>query len=183
MGFLDDYEPVEERIRAFWRDHPKGRLVTQLVQPAHEAGQRWIVKASAHRADEREPAGTGYAFEVDGAGNVNRTSALENCETSAVGRALAQLGYAAKGARPSREEMAKAAGGDGPPSRKWRRVGGEEVASPAATADHAAFIKSVGGEESAIRLANKAGFRVQHGAGLRALSKEQIRKILERTNA
>jgi hypothetical protein len=52
---------------------------------------------------------TGYAEEVRGAGNVNRTSHVENCETSAVGRALANAGYAGSDVnkRPSREEMGK----------------------------------------------------------------------------
>jgi hypothetical protein len=52
---------------------------------------------------------TGYAEEVRGAGNVNRTSHVENCETSAVGRALANAGMAGSDVskRPSREEMSK----------------------------------------------------------------------------
>jgi hypothetical protein len=52
---------------------------------------------------------TGYAEEVRGAGNVNRTSHVENCETSAVGRALANAGMAGTDVnkRPSREEMMK----------------------------------------------------------------------------
>jgi hypothetical protein len=53
--------------------------------------------------------GTGYAEEVRGAGNVNRTSHVENCETSAIGRALANCGMAGSdmSKRPSREEMSK----------------------------------------------------------------------------
>jgi hypothetical protein len=53
--------------------------------------------------------GTGYAEEVRGAGNVNRTSHVENCETSAIGRALANCGMAGSDMtkRPSREEMSK----------------------------------------------------------------------------
>lgn len=51
---------------------------------------------------------TGWAREVDGEGLVNATSALENCETSAIGRALANAGYSTSKQRASREEMAKA---------------------------------------------------------------------------
>jgi hypothetical protein len=50
---------------------------------------------------------TGHAEEIRNMGNVNKTSSLENCETSSLGRALANGGYAAKGRRPSREEMQK----------------------------------------------------------------------------
>lgn len=103
---LEDYEPVEDRLARFWNDHPTGSVTTQLV--ARDNGE-WVFRAEVFRdeADPR-PAGVGYAHEVDGQGNVNRTNACENCETSAVGRALAQAGYAPKGARPSREEMVKA---------------------------------------------------------------------------
>jgi hypothetical protein len=104
---LADYEPVEERLRRFWADHPNGRIVTDLV---HRDERQYIVRADVYtdRDDER-PAATGYAEEVVGSTPVNKTSALENAETSAVGRCLANLGYAPKGARASREEMEKAA--------------------------------------------------------------------------
>lgn len=107
MAFnLDDYEPVADRIERFWKDHPKGMVTTDLV---HHDGKTFIVKATiwtvAPGTDDVSGA-TGYAEEVVGSTNVNRTSALENCETSAIGRALANLGYAVKN-RASREEMEK----------------------------------------------------------------------------
>jgi len=106
MGFLDDYEPVEDRIRAFWNDHPEGRIVTDML-PAPEG--QWIVKAEVWRTAQELtfPDATGLAHEHVTETGVNSTSALENCETSAIGRALANLGYAAKGKRASREEMSK----------------------------------------------------------------------------
>jgi hypothetical protein len=109
-GFLDDYEPVEDRLRAFWADHPMGRIVTKML-PAPEG--QFIVHASVFLDDGRVTA-TGLAQEVVAAKGVNSTSALENCETSAIGRALANLGYAAKGKRPSREEMEKTKRDDTP---------------------------------------------------------------------
>lgn len=103
---LDDYEPVEDRLQRFWTDHPDGRMLTELVRAE---GDLVIFRAEAYRAtDDELPASTGHAHEVTGSSPVNKTSALENCETSAIGRALANLGYAAKGQRPSREEMVKA---------------------------------------------------------------------------
>lgn len=107
MAFnLQDYEPVEERLRRFWDEHHGGRIVTELVVAPE--GQ-WIVKTSVWvDANEERATSTGYAHEVVTERGVNSTSALENCETSSIGRALANLGYATKGKRPSREEMAKA---------------------------------------------------------------------------
>jgi hypothetical protein len=106
MGFdLSNYEPVEKRIDRFYGEFKNGRIVTELV--AH-SDQMFIVKAFAYRdaADER-PASTGFAEERVGSNPVNRQSALENCETSAIGRCLANLNFAPKGARPSLEEMTK----------------------------------------------------------------------------
>jgi len=106
MGFdLSDYEPVEDRLAKFWEDYPSGRIATQL-QPSPEGA--WIVAAQAYRdISDPHPAATGLAQETVGSSGVNRTSALENCETSAIGRCLANMGYAPKGKRASREEMAK----------------------------------------------------------------------------
>jgi hypothetical protein len=106
MAFdLSNYEPVEKRIDRFYMEYKNGRIVTELV--AH-SDQMFIVKAFAYRdaADER-PASTGFAEERVGSNPVNRQSALENCETSAIGRCLANLNFAPKGARPSLEEMTK----------------------------------------------------------------------------
>lgn len=105
---LNDYETVDQRIRRFYTDHPQGRITTTLVSADGEPGRtRWVVKASVWRDRiDGEPDGTGYAFENDGAGMANKTSALENCETSAIGRSLAQIGYSGD-KRATREEMAK----------------------------------------------------------------------------
>lgn len=102
----NDYEDVDTRLHRFYEQHPKGRIITALEAATED---RFIVCASVFRDDvDPRPAATGYAQEVVGSSPVNRTSALENCETSAVGRALANLGLSPKGARPSREEMQKA---------------------------------------------------------------------------
>ena len=109
---LENYETVDSRIKRFYGDHPDGAIRTELVEAVGEIGKtRWTVKASIWKnADSATPDGTGYAFEVDGSGMANRTSALENCETSAIGRALANIGYSGD-KRASREEMAKAQAG------------------------------------------------------------------------
>jgi hypothetical protein len=107
MGFnLADYQPVEERNAQFWAKYPEGRLLTEMV---FDDGQRCVFRCEAYKnSEDARPAATGHAEEHVTTRGVNSTSALENCETSAEGRALARLGFAPKGARPSREEMEKA---------------------------------------------------------------------------
>lgn len=105
MFNLEDYETVEERLAKFWKEHPDGRISTEVVE---HTLQRFIIKASIYRTEvDAHPWTTGFAEETVSTRGVNSTSALENCETSAIGRALANANYAAKGKRPSREEMAK----------------------------------------------------------------------------
>ena len=106
MAFnLADYETVESRLEKFWKEFPDGRISTELeVCEAH----RYVVKAYLFRTYLDQVAySTGFAEEKDSDRGVNATSALENCETSAIGRALANAGFATKGRRPSREEMVK----------------------------------------------------------------------------
>ena len=105
MFNLEDYETVEERLVKFWKEHPDGRIETTLVESTL---QRFIIKAAIYRTEvDAQAWTTGYAEETVSTRGVNSTSALENCETSAIGRALANAGYASKGKRPSREEMSK----------------------------------------------------------------------------
>jgi hypothetical protein len=105
MSFnLEDYEPVEDRIRQFYADHENGRIHTVLLSDPNEI-QTVVVKAQVFVGIEM--VATGLAFERAGEGFVNKTAHLENCETSAIGRALANYNYAGK-KRPSREEMEKA---------------------------------------------------------------------------
>lgn len=101
-----DYAPVVERIRLFYKAPPTGRLITRLV--ASEGG-RIVFRAAAYRdAQDTRPAATGWASEREGDGDINAVACLENTETSAIGRALANLGFTASTLRPSAEEIVKA---------------------------------------------------------------------------
>jgi hypothetical protein len=101
---LDDYEPVASRLDRFLKAHPDARVITDLV---HYLADIAVFKCELWLNDEI--IATGWAEEIRGQGNVNRTSHLENCETGAVGRALANAGMSGSdiNKRPSREEMGK----------------------------------------------------------------------------
>jgi len=105
MFNLADYETVEVRLEKFIKDYPDFRIATELEVCDKD---RYVVKAYLYKVTTDLVAWTtGLAEEKVTDRGVNSTSALENCETSAIGRALANAGYAAKGKRPSREEMTK----------------------------------------------------------------------------
>ena len=106
MAFnLEDYETCEVRLDKWWKDYPDGRIATELI--SFQNGQ-YIVQAYLYRTYLDSVAySTGLAEEKVSDRGVNSTSALENCETSAIARSLANANYAAKGKRASREEMTK----------------------------------------------------------------------------
>ena len=126
MGFnLADYQPVEERNAQFWGKYPTGRIITDLV---FDDGLRCVFRAEVctDRGDAR-PAASGHAEGHVTNTGVNKTSALENCETSAEGRGLARMGFAPKGARKSREEVEKAKRGE---TGAQRPIQGQQGAAP-----------------------------------------------------
>jgi len=100
-----DYASVQERLPLFWKDCPRGRIITEIIV---DDGTRIVMKASLY-ADIADPVPTttGFAEEIRGSSMVNKTSALENCETSAAGRALANYQYQGAKNRASLEEIVK----------------------------------------------------------------------------
>ena len=102
---LKDYVEVNVRIMKFYEKYPEGRILTEIVKWENEV---IVMKATAYRDNSEVPASTGYAYEKEGSSFINKTSALENCETSAVGRALAILGFEIKKSVASKEEVANA---------------------------------------------------------------------------
>jgi hypothetical protein len=125
---LSNYETVAERIKRFYADYPEGRIITKNQTTKQDRlASTWVVRASIYipnplfeldRVYEQFVLkATGLAFEVDGQGMANKTSALENAETSAIGRALANAGYSGD-KRASREEMQKVERAN-TPKRDW----------------------------------------------------------------
>ena len=120
MSFnLDAYQTIDERIHLFWEKFPNGRISTDIIDIVRTDNGRpaqVIVKASVWRdIADIEPAAVDYAEETLGSNPVNRTSFIENATTSAIGRALATLGFSPKkptgeaaNLRPTQIEMTKA---------------------------------------------------------------------------
>lgn len=104
---LSNYIPVHTRIVEFYTKYPDGRILTELIRLNEDSGFVCIKASVFRERDDAEPSATGHAFEIRGQGYVNATSHIENGETSAVGRALANLGFAIENGIASREEMQK----------------------------------------------------------------------------
>lgn len=83
-----EYLTVAERLGTFHRDHPKGSITTEVISNANGVT---VMKATITFDGQTF---IGHASEKEGSTMINKTSALENAETSAVGRALAFAGYA-----------------------------------------------------------------------------------------
>jgi hypothetical protein len=119
---LADYETVEQRHARVIEQYPDLRcIMVNHTTPADRAVGMWVVEARVYlnAADQAAdlPKATEWAFEIDGVGMANKTSALENACTSSLGRSLRWAVGGSKGA--SREEMAKVAGGKTPAKRDW----------------------------------------------------------------
>ena len=106
---LDNYETVEDRLKVFWKENPKARINTEIVHMTDD-GTCVTVRAEIYKMEvDARPVTTGIAQETKGQGGfANKDAWVENCETSAIGRALANWIYQGSNkARPSKEEMSK----------------------------------------------------------------------------
>ena len=112
-----EYTEVKDRLIAFADEFPQASIETKLISvsqvidtPTGETCNEYVVKATVIPNPIQEPEWVyvGHAAERDNTGFVNKTSALENCETSAVGRALAFAGFGGDFAIASKEEVENA---------------------------------------------------------------------------
>ena len=100
-----EYMEVKDRVMVFRKNHPEWAIITELVENNESTGS---VIFKAHIEDEEgRVRGTGHAheFKDDKTSMVNKTSHLENCETSAIGRAMASLGIGVESSYASYDEV------------------------------------------------------------------------------
>lgn len=105
QDMLKDYVEVNVRIERFYEKYPEGSIQTEIT---HLDNEKVIVKAYTYRDREDTRPATGHAMEREGSSFINKTSHIENCETSAVGRALALFGFEVKKSVASKEEVENA---------------------------------------------------------------------------
>lgn len=103
-----DYAPVNEKIKAFRKVYPAGFITTEIVELTDDGCV--IVARCGVYDDDGKPMvfGTGTAREMADASFINRTSYVENCETSAIGRALSSCGFGVETSVASAEEVERA---------------------------------------------------------------------------
>lgn len=95
------YVLINERVKAFRENYPDYALLSEIVELTDK---RCVIKASVLDPQGREIA-DGIAYEVEGTSNVNKSSFIENCETSAWGRALGNFGIGIDTSICSAEEL------------------------------------------------------------------------------
>ena len=99
-----EYAEVNQRVKAFRTLYPEGFITTEIL--CREGGLCMIKATVAHYADGKSVIlATGTAYEKEGSSQINRTSYIENCETSAVGRALGMAGFGIDTSIASADEM------------------------------------------------------------------------------
>ena len=97
-----EYATVAYRLQLFREINPNGHIVTTLES---DDGTTIVMRTEIYLNEYEMPTATGWAEEVRGSSNINKTSALENCETSAVGRALGFAGYGSAESIASADEV------------------------------------------------------------------------------
>ena len=106
---LENYETVEDRLKLFWKDNPDGRIETEIVHITTD-GTCVTIKAELYKdLTDARPVTTGTAQETKGQGGfANADAWMENCETSAIGRALGCLGIGIDESYASANEVVNA---------------------------------------------------------------------------
>lgn len=103
-----DYIPVNQRIKAFRMVYPTGYITTDII--SNDNGSVLMKSECGYYSESgvKITLGTGSAFELQSSSYINKTSYIENCESSAVGRALGMAGFGVDASLASFEEVANA---------------------------------------------------------------------------
>ena len=101
-----EYVEVNTRLKAFWSLWEEGKIKTDIL--VLENGMCVIKAEVFENKNDTEPRATGIAYEKEGSTFINKTSFIENCETSAIGRALGNAGIGINTAIASAEEVTNA---------------------------------------------------------------------------
>lgn len=103
-----DYAEVNQRIKAFRMVYPTGTIITEML--SNENGVCVFKATVGYQTENRIDVilGTGTAYEKESSSFINKTSYIENCETSAVGRALGMCGFGIDTSVASYEEVTNA---------------------------------------------------------------------------
>lgn len=112
-----DYAEVNQRIKAFRTVYPTGTIGTTMV--SNENGVCIFTAVVGYYTDDGDfvPLGTGTAYEKENSTFINKTSYIENCETSAVGRALGMCGFGIDTSVASAEEVQNAIANQNKPTQ------------------------------------------------------------------
>lgn len=113
-----EYVEVNERVKYFRKNYVGWRLETELV--SNEDGV--CVFKAIIRDETGEIVSTGYAYEMESSSFINKTSYIENCETSAVGRALGFLGIGIDTSIASSDEVTNAINNQAPQKIDFKEV-------------------------------------------------------------
>lgn len=98
------YAEVNQRIKAFRMVYPNGSITTEIVSLVDGV----VTMKTTIKDNEGNVLSTGYAYEKENSTFINKTSFIENCETSAVGRALGMCGFGIDTSVASAEEVRNA---------------------------------------------------------------------------
>lgn len=161
------YAPVNERIKAFRRVYPTGSITTEVVS---EDDKVIAMKATAAVCDI--VLATGHAFEIKNGSYINKTSYMENCETSAIGRALGIAGFGIDAAICSAEELTGA-------EIEQDRIRTEELRKEKIGIDRAIVLQELLDEAN---VSSSGVCEQYHVKALEDLTEEQHRNLVGRVN-
>ena len=161
------YAPVNERLKAFRRVYPMGSIVTEIISEDDK-----VIAMKATVLNEATVLATGHAFEIKNGSYINKTSYMENCETSAIGRALGIAGFGIDAAICSAEELTGA-------EIEQDRIRTEELRREKIGIDRAIVLQELLDEAN---VSSSGVCEQYHVKALGDLTEEQHRNLVGRVN-